>query len=61
MESTFQIGEVVRVKSGGPAMTIEYITDSYNIKCVWFNKRQKLKRGEFKSSTLKFSDPNKAF
>jgi uncharacterized protein YodC (DUF2158 family) len=61
MESTFTIGEVVRIKSGGPAMTVEYITDGYNIKCVWFNKRQKLKRGEFKPSILKPSDPNKTF
>jgi uncharacterized protein YodC (DUF2158 family) len=58
MESTFTIGEVVTLQSGGPAMTVEYITDGYNIKCVWFNKRQKLKRGEFKPSILKYTVPN---
>jgi uncharacterized protein YodC (DUF2158 family) len=61
MESTFKIGDVVRIQSGGPAMTVEYLTDDYNVKCVWFNKRQKLKRGEFKTLILKFSDPTKVF
>lgn len=51
MEKIFEIGEVVQLKSGGPKMTIEYIPDDYNIKCVWFVKAT-LVRGEFKKTLL---------
>ena len=59
MESVPKIGEVVRVQSGGPAMTVEYIPDDGNyVKCVWFDNNQKLKRNEFKVSILKYCIPD---
>jgi len=33
---TFQIGQVVRLKSGGPAMTITYRYDDETLKCEWW-------------------------
>lgn len=37
----FKIGDVVQIKSGGPGMTIDYITDwgedgGMEIHCIWF-------------------------
>ena len=32
-----KIGDVVKLKSGGPAMTITFI-DSDNMTCEWFDK-----------------------
>lgn len=31
-----KIGDVVRLKSGGPAMTIQVIESSGEAKCTWF-------------------------
>jgi len=39
MTDTFQVGDVVRLKSGGPKMTVTVIGDIYGtptIWCVWF-------------------------
>jgi uncharacterized protein YodC (DUF2158 family) len=33
----FQIGDVVKLKSGGPKMTVESM-DNDGVKCVWFDK-----------------------
>ena len=32
----FQVGDVVKLKSGGPEMTVTYITDNSKIQCHWF-------------------------
>lgn len=37
--ANFNIGDVVRLKSGGPAMTVEAVAPSGGgLVCVWFNK-----------------------
>jgi uncharacterized protein YodC (DUF2158 family) len=44
-----EIGDVVHLKSGGPEMTVEIITEATAgmvIRCVWFDG-QELKRGIF--------------
>jgi uncharacterized protein YodC (DUF2158 family) len=33
---SFQIGDVVRLKSGGPLMTVTYLTDQNKVQCHWF-------------------------
>lgn len=32
------VGSVVRLKSGGPEMTVEAINNSGSLTCVWFNE-----------------------
>lgn len=34
--SGFAIGDVVRLKSGGPAMTVTHIGERGGISCTWF-------------------------
>lgn len=40
-ENTIKAGDVVRLKSDGPLMTVEYVTESTSygrlLNCVWFN------------------------
>jgi uncharacterized protein YodC (DUF2158 family) len=36
------IGEIVRLRSGGPVMTVSFV-DPYNtITCIWFDEKNKL-------------------
>ncbi len=35
MSEIFQIGDIVQLKSGGPAMTVK--DNSKDIVCIWFN------------------------
>lgn len=32
----FQVGDVVRLKSGGPAMTVQRLEHDDTVSCVWF-------------------------
>jgi uncharacterized protein YodC (DUF2158 family) len=36
MEQTFKKGDIVRLKSGGPEMTVEQTFQNYCVRCVWF-------------------------
>ena len=47
----FRVGEVVHLKSGGPDMTIESVTDDNHVVCVWFQKKE-LGKQEFSVATL---------
>jgi uncharacterized protein YodC (DUF2158 family) len=51
MEDTFVVGDVVQLKSGGEAMTIEEIDDD-DISCVWFEGKR-VERATFVAATLK--------
>ena len=52
---TFQIGDVVVLKSGGPKMTVQYIDrKDGDVYCVWFPKADdEPKRFGFAPETLK--------
>jgi len=54
MPIAFPLGEVVRLKSGGPRMTIMEIVDEI-IHCQWF-EGTKLKTGRFRPETLERDD-----
>ena len=51
MEDAFVVGDVVQLKSGGEAMTIEEIDDD-DISCVWFEGKR-VQRATFVAATLK--------
>jgi uncharacterized protein YodC (DUF2158 family) len=52
----FKPGDIVRLKSGGPAMTVESMGDD-GINCVWFDgKRRQAKR--FVPQTLTTAEPS---
>lgn len=35
---SFNIGDVVVLKSGGPAMTITHVSNEGRVSCAWFEK-----------------------
>jgi uncharacterized protein YodC (DUF2158 family) len=57
MSDQFQVGDVVRLKSGGPEMTIDHIGKFGGTKkasCIWFDKKfLDRKVGLFALPTLK--------
>lgn len=56
--SEFQEGDVVYLKSGGPAMTITELTEEDESFCEWFDKNQELQNGSFKNTTLTKDNPS---
>ncbi len=52
---TFKRGDVVRLKSGGPAMTVEHVgaglDNTRMVDCVWFQGTQTV-RGNFAADAL---------
>jgi uncharacterized protein YodC (DUF2158 family) len=57
-EQKFQCGDVVRLKSGGPKMTVvdfgeyEFGGDKGSYKCRWFDDKHKLVEGIFTEAEL---------
>lgn len=53
MESeSIKVGAVVRLKSGGPDMTVESVDDDGEILCTWFQGADALSRS-FRAEALK--------
>lgn len=52
-------GDIVRLKSGGPAMTVDKVNNS-KISCVWFNEEH-LKSAIFRKDTLERRDVVESF
>jgi uncharacterized protein YodC (DUF2158 family) len=48
---TFQIGDVVLLKSGGPKMTVDNVLPDGTISCTWWDGKQ-MNYGAFKSEML---------
>ena len=49
--SAIQVGDVVRLKSGGPAMTVSALVRAGEAKCLWF-AADELKEGTFGMEAL---------
>jgi uncharacterized protein YodC (DUF2158 family) len=49
----FKVGDVVKLKSGGPEMTVSEVDDD-EIECVWFPQGDftELRKAEFIDATL---------
>jgi uncharacterized protein YodC (DUF2158 family) len=58
----WKVGDVVQLKSEGPLMTVESISDK-GLMCVWFpHHEQDAKRGVFGPDTVKaYVEPRGAF
>jgi uncharacterized protein YodC (DUF2158 family) len=56
----FKVGDTVRLKSGGPLMTVEKVGSMYaggdvRVYCVWFEKNAQ-QRGNFPPEALEADD-----
>lgn len=55
---TFKVGEIVKLRSGGPLMTVESVDEregpDVEVACVWF-ERNAHKNGRFKAATLEYT------
>jgi uncharacterized protein YodC (DUF2158 family) len=59
MKKAFKIGDSVRLKSGGPTMTVTHITSTgTEVTCKWFARKQ-LEEGKFPAMALEYP-PQKA-
>ena len=47
----FEKGDVVRLKSGGPKMTVDEVEES-QVYCVWFDDKNTRKQDRFEAATL---------
>jgi uncharacterized protein YodC (DUF2158 family) len=56
-EERFKIGQIVRLKSGGPEMTVENVYKDMSYGCQWFAGR-KLVCGGFPHDSLEIIKPN---
>lgn len=56
-KTTYQVGDTVQLKSGGPKMTVQDPSTSLGIKCQWF-AGSKLEHGFFPESSLMRPEPD---
>lgn len=54
MSTSFKVGDIVQLKSGGPEMTVQTLPSTHNqyYTCQWFAGK-KLESGHFKEESLK--------
>lgn len=54
--STFDVGDIVRLRSGSPKMTVSAVTDAdagpQRVSCAWFGESRGLSMGEFDARCL---------
>lgn len=55
MSESFKEGDVVRLKSGGPKMTVTHVDASRICSCAWFSGAA-VHRSEFFAGALKLDD-----
>lgn len=56
--SDFKVGDVVKLKSGGPDMTINRIEDVNHFRCVWFSAMGLHTLGFLRLKDWKNQDPD---
>jgi uncharacterized protein YodC (DUF2158 family) len=66
MSIEFKEGDVVRLKSGGPIMTVEKIgegpyTKESRVWCQWFDDKKQLQEKDFAPNVLQRHIPNSGF
>jgi uncharacterized protein YodC (DUF2158 family) len=55
--SSFKAGDVVELKSGGPAMTVSHERSSAELFCEWFDVNGKYQSQDFQPESLKLYEP----
>lgn len=53
-------GDVVRLRSGGPAMTVEAVAGDGDVRTVWLNTAGKVEYGAFPPAVLERCNPQEA-
>jgi uncharacterized protein YodC (DUF2158 family) len=48
----FKEGDVVRLKSGGPNMTVETVDDD-EVRCAWFDDKNQIHRENFLLTSIR--------
>lgn len=56
--SDFTKGDVVQLKSGGPAMTVSTKWGDGRILCAWFDSAEKYQSQDFEPDSLKAYEPS---
>lgn len=56
MTNKFSSGELVKLKSGGPVMTVKEQDLYKNVFCVWFDAINNVRESSFKFDTLTLHD-----
>lgn len=54
--TTFAVGDTVKLKSGGPTMTVAEL-EGEDVVCLWFDKSQQCKQ-RFPAATLQKNTPS---
>lgn len=52
----FKVGDTVRLKSGGPLMTVSVAQHDDDTWCTWFDERGKREEATFNAATLEADD-----
>lgn len=55
-QNGFKVGEIVKLKSGGPEMTVQKVFDDQTYRCQWFAGK-KLDNGVFPVESLQAVKP----
>jgi uncharacterized protein YodC (DUF2158 family) len=60
-KAAFKVGDVVRLKSGGPAMTVTSVEPGegdggHAVFCIWFNAKGNEKSGHYPAAALVFAN-----
>jgi len=56
----FNLGDVVKLKSGSPDMVIEQIISTDRVTCTWLNDKQSQEIGNFNTFTLELVKAKKS-
>lgn len=56
-EQPIAVGDLVRLDSGGPVMTVEYLSpaDPGTVGVVWFDAAERLQRGRLNARNLHYA------
>ena len=49
----FNVGDTVKLKSGGPLMTVHDILSTYRVICKWFAKDASINAADFQKESLR--------
>lgn len=52
IERALEVGDVVKIKSGGPFMTVLQVASPQTVKVVWFDQAQSLRTAEVTINSL---------